>query len=296
MNILLHSSNLLILAAGLTVVIIVAEFDLSIAALEALTGAVAAVLIVQYGVPLWLGIPATLAAGALAGLISGLAIAKLAIPSFVATLAMLGIAQGGAFLITGGDAILGFPDPFPELGQGRIYDIPIAFLLAVAVLIVVQLFLTRTRTGRHMFAVGGSLDAATLAGIRVGRIKATALVMSGTLSAIAGLILASRLNSGDGRNGSADLLNVIAAVVIGGTSLFGGAGSMLGTAAGVILVASIYNGMILLNVGLYWNQVVLGVIILAAVIIDQMVTGSGPMGRALARMLSSGRDVLRPRA
>ena len=156
-------------------------------------------------------------------------------------------------------------------------------------LLATHLMLTRTRLGRHMYAVGGDREAAEMAGIHVGRVKASALVVCGLLSGVGGLILASRLDSGFGGNGSADLINAIAAAVIGGTSLFGGAGSVMGVVAGSLLVTSIYNGMILMDIGQYWNQVVLGAVILAATVVDQIATGSGPLGASLAQRLRRSR-------
>lgn len=282
-NVLIQSSNLLLVAAGATVVLIVGEIDLAVASIEALAGAVAAVLVIDHGLPLSVGVIAALAASGGVGLLSGLSVAKLEIPSFIVTLAMLGIASGAAYLLTGGNPLIGFPSPFDELGNGRVAGIPVPVIVAGVLLAATQYMLTRTRLGRHMYAVGGDREAAEMTGIHIGRVKATALVICGLLSGVGGLILASRLDSGFGGNGSADLINAIAAAVIGGTSLFGGAGSMLGIVAGSLLVSCIYNGMILMDIGQYWNQVVLGAVILAATVVDQVATGSGPLGDAITR-------------
>lgn len=288
-NVLGQASNILIVAAGITVVLIVGEIDLAVASIESFAGAFLAVLVIKNHLPLAPGLIVALGASAGIGLVSGLAVSKLEIPSFIITLAMLGIAVGIAYLITAGNPILGFPNTFQQLGQGKIGRIPYAAILAFIILLATQLMLNHTRLGRHMLAVGGNREAAEMSGIPVGRVKASALVISGLFSGIGGLILASRLNSGFGGNGSSDLINVIAAAVIGGASLFGGAGSMWGVLAGGLVVGCIYNGMVLLNIGEYWNQVVLGIAILGATLVDQISTGSGPLGVALAARLKRSR-------
>jgi ribose transport system permease protein len=282
LNILLQAANLLVVACALTVVLIAAEIDLSLGSVEALAGAVAAISLIRYGVPVPVGIAAALATGAGAGALSGLAVWKLGIPSFIVTLAMLGVAQGTAFLMTGGSPVLGFPESFRTMGISRIGRFPVAVIIAVVILAVVHVMLTRTRMGRHFFIVGGSAESALLAGINVGRVKMIALTMSGLVASMGGLILAARLNSGDGRNGASDLLPAVAAVVIGGTSLFGGYGSVAGTAAGVLLIVSITNGLIILNVQEFWQQVVVGLIIVAAMMVDQLSKGEGPVANALS--------------
>lgn len=270
LNILQQSANIVIVAAGLTVVLIVAEIDLSVGSLEALAGALAAVLLIKEGVPLPLGILLALLAGAGLGIVSGGATAALRIPSFVATLAMLGIAQGAAFLLVGGSPINGFPDDFRWVGIGKLGDIPVSAVLALAVVVAIHLLLYRTRLGQHMFAVGGNAQAAALQGIDVARVKTVALAISGAAAALGGLILSARLNAGDGRFGAADLLIAVAAVVIGGTSLFGGVGSVVASAIGVVLIVSIQNGLILLGVQDFWQQIVIGLMILGAMLVDRI--------------------------
>jgi ribose/xylose/arabinose/galactoside ABC-type transport system permease subunit len=284
LQILLQAANLLVVASALTVTLIAAEIDLSLGSVEALAGAVAAITLIRYGVPVPLGIAAALATGAAAGALNGLAVWKLGIPSFIATLAMLGVAQGTAFLMTGGSPVLGFPDSFRPMGIGRIGGFPIAVVLAVTILVVIHVLLTRTQLGRHFFIVGGNAESAALAGINVGRVKMIALTLSGLIASMGGLILAARLNSGDGHNGATDLLPAVAAVVIGGTSLFGGYGSIAGTAAGVLLIVSITNGLIIMNVQEFWQQVVVGNIIIVAMLVDQISKGEGPIIAALRRV------------
>lgn len=269
-NILLQSANIGIVAAGLTVALIAAEIDLAVGSIEALAGAVAAVLIINSGLPVPLGVLLALGCAGLAGAISGFFTWKLKVVSFISTLAMLGIAQGAAFLLTNGQAIAGFPDSYRKIGTAEIDGFPGAALLAIAVFVALHLMLTRTRLGAHIFAVGGNSEAAALAGIKPGRIKLIALVISGICAGVGGLILSARLDAGNGLFGAGDLLLAVAAVVIGGASLFGGVGTLFGTAVGVLMITTIANGMVLLNVQDFWQQIVVGCIILAAMVLDQL--------------------------
>ena len=269
-NIFLQASSVGIIAAGLTVVLITAEIDLSIGSLQALSGSVAAVIIIQHGLPLWLGIVAGLGATVLAGAISGLLTWKLKIVSFISTLAMLGIAQGVALLLTNGTAIAGFGPTYALIGTYTYRGFPGAAVIAIVVFVVIHLMLTRTKLGLQIYAVGGNAEAAEFAGIRSGRVKLVALMISGLTAGIGGLIISSRLDAGNGLFGANDLLAAVAAVVIGGTSLFGGVGSVVGTAIGVIMIASINDGLILINVPDFWQQIVIGCIIIGAMAVDQL--------------------------
>jgi ribose transport system permease protein len=178
---------------------------------------------------------------------------------------MLGIAQGVAFLLTNGHAIAGFGNTYDQIGTATIHGFPGAAVIALGVFIALHLMLTRTKLGLHIYAVGGNSEAAAYAGIRPGRVKLIALT-----GGIGGLILSSRLDAGNGLFGSGDLLAAVAAVVIGGTSLFGGVGSVAGTAIGVVMIATINNGLILLNIPDFWQQIVVGGIIVAAMALDQL--------------------------
>ena len=269
-NIFLQASHIGIIAAGLTVVLIAAEIDLSIGSLQALSGSVAAVVIIQHGYPIWLGIAAGLAATVFAGFVSGILTWKLKIVSFISTLAMLGIAQGCAFLLTNGTAIAGFGHTYGLIGTYTYRGFPAAAMIAIVVFAVIHLMLTQTRLGIHIYAVGGNAEAAEFAGIKAGRVKLTTLMISGFTAGIGGLILSSRLDAGNGLFGANDLLAAVAGVVIGGTSLFGGVGSVVGTAIGVVMIASINDGLILLNIPDFWQQIVIGCIIVGAMAVDQL--------------------------
>jgi len=273
LNILLQSSVVGILAAGFTLVLISGEIDLSFTSVSALAGVVAAVVIVQDGVPVVPGILIVLGVGALAGLVNAYMTIIAGIPSFIVTLAMLGIAQGLAFVLTGAQTIQGFPHAYTVLGQGKVGRIPVPVFFFIGVYLVLHYVLSHRPFGVYVYAVGGSRRAATLAGLRPGRVVTIAFVISGVLAAIAGIILSAQLDAGQGNFGQTNLLDAIAAVVIGGASLNGGSGTFVGTAAGVLMIASINNGLVILGVSPFWVQVVVGLIILAAVMTDRLAKG-----------------------
>ncbi|MEA2365211.1 MAG: ribose transport system permease protein [Thermoleophilaceae bacterium] len=290
LNIFLQSAVVGILAAAFTLVLIGGEIDVSISSVQALAGTLAAVLVIEHGIPLVPGMLLVLGMGALAGLINGYLTAFATIPSFITTLAMLGVAQGLAFVITSGRTIGGFPDAYLALGQNEIGPVPVPVVIAAVVFLVLHLLLTQTRFGVELYAVGGSRRAASRVGIRVTRIIVVTFVIAGILSAIAGIVLSARVNSGSGTVGATSiLLDAIAAVVIGGTSLEGGAGTMLGTLGGVLIISTIRNGLILLHVDPFWQQVAVGVIIVLAVLVDQVFKGKLRL-RDLVRGRPSGLD------
>ena len=217
-----------------------------------------------------LGIVAALAVGAGIGLINAWFTTRIGVPSFVVTLAMMGIARGFALLVTNGEAIFGLPKEFDFIGQGRIAFLPVAVLIAALILVTLHFALTRTRFGLNVYAVGGNPEAARIAGVNIKFTKSAVLVLSALLAAVAGLILAARLDAGSGSIGNELLLDSIAAVVIGGTSLLGGVGRISGTVVGVLLIASIRNGLVLLNVSDFWQQIAIGLVILVAVAVDHL--------------------------
>jgi ribose transport system permease protein len=269
-NILLQNSNIAILAVGLTLVILLGEIDLSVGGVEALGCVVAAWMMVYGGLGIIPSIIIALIAGTLCGLISGFFVAYFRFHSFVSTLAMMGIARGLALIYTHGASIYGLPDSFRFIGQGSIGPIPVPVLVAAVVLLLAHLLLTQFRLGNHIYAVGGNIEAARLAGINVGRVKLIVLSLSGLCSGLAGIIMASRLNSGQGTIGETDLLDAIASVIIGGTSLMGGVGTIPGTVIGVLVISVIRNGLNLLGVSSFWQMVAIGVIIICAVLVDEI--------------------------
>jgi ribose/xylose/arabinose/galactoside ABC-type transport system permease subunit len=272
-NVLLQAATVSIVAAGLTVVLIAGEIDLSIGSLIGMTGSVAAVLIIKTGYPVAFGILAALLAGVLAGFLNGLATVVFRIPSFIVTLAMLGVAQGAGLLLTNGRPVSGFPRAYSMIGQGQAASIPIPVIIAILVYATIHLALTRTKFGVEVYATGGSRRAAEMAGIRVNRVIVAVFAISGTCGAIAGIVLSSRLDAGNGNFGATNLLDAVAGAVVGGTSLMGGVGSVVGTLGGILIISVIRNGLVLVNVQAFWQEVAVGLIIVLAVVINQIARG-----------------------
>jgi ribose/xylose/arabinose/galactoside ABC-type transport system permease subunit len=220
-----------------------------------------------------LGIAAGAGVGIALGAVNGIAITRFNLPPFIATLAIWFIAgrDGGlAYLVNDGQPVSNLPNVFLVLGAGSIGGIPIPIIFMIVVVVIGHLVLTRTKFGRYVYAVGGNEEAAWLSGINVSRVKLAVYVISGLLAALAGMLLAARLASGDPKTGIGQELDVIAAVVVGGTSLFGGRGTILGTVVGALIIGVLNNGLNLLDISSYWQPVVKGAVILLAVLIDQV--------------------------
>jgi ribose transport system permease protein len=257
-----------ILAAGMTFVILTAGIDLSVGALLGLTTVLFAALHIRFGIPWPLNMLVCLATMTLLGLINGVAIARLGFPPFIMTLGMLNIATGAAFVISGGRPVAGFPDAFKWFGVGLIFGVPVPIIVVAITYCICYLVLARTRFGRHVYAIGGNQEAARLSGVAVDRVKIAVYTISGLTAAIAGLIYTARLDSGTPNAGVGFELDAIAAVVIGGTSLFGGQGWIWGSLIGALIMAVLRNGLNLMNVDPLWQQVFIGVVIILAVGID----------------------------
>lgn len=257
-----------IVAAGMTFVILTFGIDLSVGSLLAFSGAIMAGLL-SAGHPLLLGIGAGLLVGALLGLVNGLIITKGGVQPFIATLGMLTIARGMTLVYTDGRPITGLPDAFVWLGAGEIARIPVPVVIMAAVFAASYVILTQTVLGRYVYAIGGNEEAARLSGVNVTFYKTAAYVISGVLSALSAVILTARLNSAQPTAGSGYELDAIAAVVLGGTTLAGGEGGILGTLLGAFIIGVLNNGLNLLNVSAFYQQVVKGVVILLAVLLDR---------------------------
>lgn len=271
LNVSLQASITAIIAAGMTFVILTAGIDLSVGSVVALSGIVATSTL-KLGLPPTFGLPLAIAAGlafgALSGGIAGLVVARFSVAPFIVTLALMTVWRGVAFVVTSGRPVWDLPAAFGTLGGARLLGIPFPTLVMTAVYAAAHVALRKTRFGRHVFAVGGNPEAARLAGIRTQRVVASVYVLCGTLAAASGVLLASRMNSGQPNAGLMYELDVIAAVVVGGTSLSGGRGSIVGTFLGAMLIAVLRNGLNLLDVDSYVQQVVVGVVILLAVLFD----------------------------
>ena len=260
-----------IMAAGVSVVIITAGIDLSIGSVWALSSVVMAFVCVNKGWAWTLSVLVGLAVGLACGLVNGWGVTLLRIPPFVATLGMMSIARGLAEVITGGFQISGLPNAFQWWGQGNIFGVPVPVIVAVGIIVLTWALLRFTRLGRYIYAVGGNEAAAHLSGVPVNRVKLFAYAYCGTLAALAGLLATARMGSVRPSDALGYELDAIAASVIGGISLMGGQGSVLGTAVGAALIGVLRNGMVLLDVSAFWQKVVIGTVIIIAVALDYLV-------------------------
>jgi ribose transport system permease protein len=267
LNVLEQTSINAIIAVGMTYVIISGGIDLSVGSLLALSGVVLATLLHQ-GYPIPVAIAAALAVGACFGALSGIAITWGRLPPFIATLGMMSIARGCALLFTEGRPVSGFGAEFRSIATARIAGIPAPVFVTAAVYLVAHFVLSETKFGRYVYALGGNEEATRLSGVNVRLYKSAVYALSGLTSAIAAVLLTARLNSAQPIAGIMYELDAIAAVVIGGTSLVGGEGSLGGTLIGALIMGVLRNGLNLLSVSSFMQQIVIGLVIVGAVLID----------------------------
>jgi len=268
-NVLRQTSINGILAIGMTYVILTKGIDLSVGSLLAISGIVAGSLVTgETAGSVWIAIPAGLCVGVMLGALNGLVVARLAVAPFVVTLGMLSIARGLTFIYNDGMPIANLSLEFRYLGQGMVGAIPVPVIVLALVFAVFWFILNRTTFGRYVYAVGGNEKSAKTSGIRTRLVVFSVYALSGLLAALAGLILAARTTSALPQAGVAYELDAIAAVVIGGTSLNGGVGTLTGTLIGALIIGVINNGLDLMGVSSYYQQVIKGAIIVAAVLID----------------------------
>jgi ribose/xylose/arabinose/galactoside ABC-type transport system permease subunit len=272
-----------LIALGMTFVILTAGIDLSVGSLLALAGLVAAAVAKggtadrfavgagqeALGGGWFLAMLAAIAVGLAGGALQGAAITRLKVPPFVVTLGGLSAFRGAALLFAGGGPISGFDEAYRWWGQGKIGEVPVPVIIFLLCAVVAHIVLRYTRFGRHVYAVGGNPEAARLSGLNAQRITLLVYVIVGFFAGFAGFVLSARLNSAEAVAGIGYELTVIASVVIGGTSLFGGIGSVFGTVIGSVLIGVLINGLVLMNVSSYIQQIVIGVIIVLAVAFDQ---------------------------
>lgn len=258
------------LAFGVTFVIISGGIDLSMGSVVAVAGVVAASFAHPGTYPLIVPLIAGLAAGVLIGAFNGIVITKGNVPPFIVTLGTMTIGRGLALIISDGRPISNLSESFGYIGGGDLMGIPVPIMILGAIFASCMVLLKKTVLGRYIYAVGGNEEAARASGINVKKIKITVYTLCGALSAVGGIILASRISTGQPNVGVAFELNAIAAVVIGGTSLSGGVGTMTGTLIGALLIGVIGNGLDLMNVSSYYQQVVMGLIIIGAVLLDNL--------------------------
>ncbi len=269
LNIVEQSSVIAIIAAGMTFVIITAGIDLSVGSVLALSGVVMASLL-QADVPLPLAIAASLGSGFLCGMLNGILITRGRLPPFISTLGMMSVARGAALLVTQGRPISGFSATFRQLASGEIFYVPVPVLIMLIVYVVAGILLAKTSFGRHVYAIGGNEEAAVLSGVDVKKLKALVYGICGMLSGLAAAILTARLNSAQPIAGIMYELDAIAATVIGGTSLMGGEGTVFGTLVGALIMGVLRNGLNLLDVSSFVQQIVIGSVIILAVLIDMI--------------------------
>jgi ribose transport system permease protein len=271
-NVLRQASLMFLLASGLTLVILSGGFDLSIAANLTLSACLAAGVMKSGGSPILAAVTA-LSCSTLIGLLNGLAVTLLRLPPFLATYGMLWVIQGLAFHYMGGNEIYGFPAAFRALGTGFFGGIPLPVYMMMVVLFGATIVTGRLNFGREIYAIGASNEVARLSGIPVRQRRIAVYTISGLMSGIAALIYLARVNAADSAMGEPLLLPVIAAILIGGTSLFGGVGSLLGTLFGCIILALVIDGMNLLNLNANWQPLVIGSVLLIAVLADALGRG-----------------------
>ena len=266
----LQMSVVAIMAIGQMMVIISGGIDLSAGSVLALSGVISTMLMTAAGWPIVTAILAGLLVAGVCGLIVGFLIAKGNLPPFIATLGMMGIARGVTLLLTGGVPIFGMPEQFSWLGGGRLFGImPVPVVFTILFAMAGHFLLTRIRFGRYIFAIGSNSAAATLSGINVPRNLMKIYLINGVLGGFAGIIMASRLSTGQPTAGTGYELDVIAACVIGGASMTGGKGTMLGAMIGALIMGVLRNGCNLLDISAFWQQIAIGTIIVVAVFSDQ---------------------------
>ena len=278
-NVMRQISVNVIISVGMTLVILTGGIDLSVGSILALSGAVTAGML-KFGaeftdINLYIGFTllGTLVGGILAGTalgwFNGLTITRFKVPPFVATLAMLTIARGLTMLLTGGFPITGLGTDMAFIGTGWFLGIPMPVWISAFIVLAAVILTKKTVLGRHIYAIGGNETAAALSGLKIKKVKLIVYSIAGALAAIGGIIVTSRLDSAQPGAGFGFELDSIAAVVIGGTSLSGGKGTIMGTVQGALIIGILNNGLVLLNVSPFWQQVIKGLVILLAVIIEK---------------------------
>ncbi len=258
------------LAIGVQMAIILAGIDLTGGALAALTGVVCVMTFENAGLPIWMGIVVGVLIGIVVGMANGIIITYTGIHPFVVTLAMQSICRGAAYLLANGSPVTTTNRSFSAFGSGSLGVVPLPVVYMMIFLILDFFLLNKTRTGRHIYAVGGNETSARFSGININKIKILVWTISGAMAGFCGVVLAARLSSGQPSTGEGYETDAIAAAVLGGTSFFGGTGTVGGLIIGVLIIGLISNGLNLMHVNSYWQYVLKGVIIIAAVYVDML--------------------------
>ncbi len=269
-NVLRQISTNVFLASGMTMVIILGGIDLSVGSIIALSGCVAAGAVVRYNLPIPVAIIVGMLVGLSVGILNGYIISQTTIPAFIVTLATMNVAKGLAYVYTGGSPVRVVTKEWQFIGAGYLGPFPVPFVIMIVVIIISNILMNHTKFGRHIYAVGGNQQAAIFTGIKYKMIKFYVHAFSGLMAGLAGVVLASRMYSGQPTAGEGAEMDAIAAVVVGGTSMSGGSGKIGGTIIGCLIIGVLNNGLNLLNVNSFWQYVVKGVVILLAVFIDYL--------------------------
>ena len=270
LNVARQVAMLGISAVGMTFVILTSGIDLSVGAVMAITNISCSMIMVNAGIPILPAVIITLLIAALIGLINGLLVAYVRVPALITTLSMMTILRGLSFVLCDGMPIWGLPETFKKLGQGYVGPIPIPVIIMVVVFIIGWVFLNKTRTGRYIYGLGGNKEAVRLSGVNTSRIQTLVYVLSSLLTGLAGVIMLSRINTGQPKSGTGYEMDVITAVVLGGVSIMGGEGSIIGVFIGVLIAGVLSNGMILIDVSEYYQQITKGLVLLIAVVFDTL--------------------------
>lgn len=269
-NVLRQSAVTGISAVGLTYIMLTGGIDLSIGAVIGLTAVTAASCMAKLGMHPLLACIISLLLGLLIGFINGVLVNYVEIPALIATLGVMTSVRGLCYILTGGLPVYGFPASFDILGKGYIGFIPVPVIVMIVVLIIGWYVLNRTRYGRYLYAIGGSREAARLSGINVDRMIVVTYMVAGFLSALAGLVELSRLSSGQPSAGDGFEMNVITAVVLGGISVNGGEGKFSGVVVGIFIMSVLANGLVMMNVYEFYQQLIRGIVLIFAVGFDQL--------------------------
>jgi len=273
-NILRQASLIIIPAIGQAIVIIIGGFDLSVGATLAM-GAVLTASLWKLGVPIGIAAVIGVIAGLFVGILNGVMVSRVKLPPFVATYGMMFVLMGTSMVIMYGDYIVGFPDSFTLIGTGYLdvggFRLPFPFMIAILLAFIIDILMTRTTLGRRIYATGSNRRAARLSGINTPNIQLIAFMICGGIAACGGLVVMARMSAAEMRMGDDFLLPTVAAVVLGGCSLAGGEGSVWGTFVGGLILIGVINVMTLTGVPDFWHRAVSGIVIIAAVILDQVI-------------------------
>ncbi len=269
-NIIIQSSIIAIIAIGQTIVIITEGIDLSVGSIAAFISIALGLMMTDFGIPVIMAIFLSVVIGALIGLLNGFVISYGKVPAFITTLGMMSIARGGALALNGGRPVSMLPRSFGVVSSASVFGIPIFIIYVAVFYILMYLLLTKHKLGRYIYAIGDNSEAARLSGIKVKAVKTSAYIFSGLFAAMGGIMLTARMNYAAPTAGNGFELDAIAAVVIGGTALSGGQGSLIGTLVGALILGTLRNGLSILNVPGFYQQIIIGIVIIAAVFFDKM--------------------------